>query len=397
MKRTIVTIGTAAAVILSSTLVTNPDYASAERNMQNLKQEKQQINSELSAVEQKIKSILLDIEKIHKEIVKLEIEIKENKKLIKEVEQKIAEYEEEIGIINDRIEERNEILKNRIASFQEAGGNVKFLEVVLGAKGMMELFSRVEAVTTMTNADQDLIDAQQRDLEEVEVKLAEQEDMKIDLEEIKERLDQNLAEQKAAEEKVAKKEKSLKKEKEKLQSNLQNINSEILALEAQIRAQMAAPIVSASTLSNNNGQNNTGTPKATTNTSSSSIVNLPASVGGGSAISRGKSVIGTPYRPAGKGPGGFDCSGFVSWAYGGSIPSSTAALRGMGSKVSTSSMQPGDLVFFNTVAGRPDSHVGIYIGNNQFIASNSSRGVEIKSLSDHYWRDTFKGHVRRVK
>src|SRR5699024_8022199 len=86
--------------------------------------------------------------------------------------------------------------------------------------------------------------------------------------------------------------------------------------------------------------------------------------GGGnfnSAIQAGLSQTGTRYLTAGKTPGGFDCSGFVSWAFGQAgrtIPSSTAQLRSLGQKVSYSQAQPGDLIFFDTV-GR-DGHVGIY-------------------------------------
>src|SRR5699024_6418468 len=114
------------------------------------------------------------------------------------------------------------------------------------------------------------------------------------------------------------------------------------------------------------------------------------------AISAGRSVLGTPYRTAGKGPGGFDCSGFVSWAYkneGVNIPSFTGALAGTGQRVpSLAQAKPGDLVFF-----RGGAHVGIYTGNGRFIASNTTRGVEELSMTSGYWGSTFDGHIRRVK
>src|SRR5699024_3507090 len=123
------------------------------------------------------------------------------------------------------------------------------------------------------------------------------------------------------------------------------------------------------------------------------------SAGGGSAISAGKSVIGTLYVYGGKKPGGFECSGFVSWAYGQagkSITSNTGTLSGDGSKVSYSEAKAGDLVFFDTVNGRANSHVGIYLGGGQFLASNTTNGVEIANMSSGYWNDHFSGHVRRV-
>lgn len=71
--------------------------------------------------------------------------------------------------------------------------------------------------------------------------------------------------------------------------------------------------------------------------------------------------VGTPYVHGGKTPGGFDCSGFVSYVYaqvGIKIPSSTAALRKFGTRVSAAEAKPGDLVMYSNI-----NHVGIYAGN----------------------------------
>lgn len=100
----------------------------------------------------------------------------------------------------------------------------------------------------------------------------------------------------------------------------------------------------------------------------------------GGVVSAAYSGIGTPYVWGGKGPGGWDCSGFTAWAYaqaGISIPSSTSAILGSGQFVRTSSPQPGDLVF-----QRGGSHVGIYVGNGQMIgAQNPSTGTVLHSVS----------------
>src|SRR5699024_4116567 len=122
---------------------------------------------------------------------------------------------------------------------------------------------------------------------------------------------------------------------------------------------------------------------------------------GGSAISAGKSWIGrSSYSFGGTNPsaGVFDCSGFVSWAYGQegiSLPSYTGALASTGSKVDYSQAKPGDLVFFDTY--KKDGHVGIYLGGGQFLGSQSSTGVAIANMSSGYWNQKFSGHVRRVK
>lgn len=105
------------------------------------------------------------------------------------------------------------------------------------------------------------------------------------------------------------------------------------------------------------------------------------------------------YVWGGKSPStGFDCSGFVSWAFaqaGYSIPSYTGALVGTGKAVDSGDKQPGDLVFFNT--NGTNGHVGIYLGNNKFIGSQSSTGVAVADMSPgSYWGGKFSGTVRRV-
>ncbi|MFC7403216.1 C40 family peptidase [Citricoccus sp. GCM10030269] len=100
----------------------------------------------------------------------------------------------------------------------------------------------------------------------------------------------------------------------------------------------------------------------------------PQSSSVGGVVGAAYSGVGVPYVYGGKGPGGWDCSGFVSWAYaqaGISIPSSTSAIRGSGLFVPTSNPKPGDLVFQNG-----GGHVGIYVGNGQMIgAQNPSVGT----------------------
>jgi cell wall-associated NlpC family hydrolase len=95
--------------------------------------------------------------------------------------------------------------------------------------------------------------------------------------------------------------------------------------------------------------------------------------------------------------GRFDCSGFVHWAFsqaGVNIGTSTESLKNQGTRVSYSDIRPGDLVFFNTY--KQDGHVGIYLGNGQFIGSQSSTGVAVANMSSGYWRDHFSGHVQRI-
>lgn len=107
---------------------------------------------------------------------------------------------------------------------------------------------------------------------------------------------------------------------------------------------------------------------------------------------------GAPYRRGGSSSRGFDCSGLmcaVFRAHGISLPRTSKAMSKIGRPVGKSELQFGDLLFFNT-NGRGVSHVGMYIGNDQFVhASTWSRGVLVSSLSQSYYRQRFVG-ARRI-
>jgi cell wall-associated NlpC family hydrolase len=112
---------------------------------------------------------------------------------------------------------------------------------------------------------------------------------------------------------------------------------------------------------------------------------LPApSTLGESAANLALGQLGTPYVWGGGAPGGFDCSGLVSWAYGqaglGGLPHFTGALWNSGTHISSQSdLAPGDLVFFHGLG-----HVGMYIGGGNFVhAPHSGDVVKISNLATY--------------
>ena len=110
------------------------------------------------------------------------------------------------------------------------------------------------------------------------------------------------------------------------------------------------------------------------------------------------SLRGAPYRDGGVDPAtGFDCSGFVKYVYGQygvSLPRQVHDQFNVGKKIDRDKLQPGDLVFFSTVAPGA-SHVGIVIGGDQFVHAPSERGVvRVESLTQQYWASRFIGAKR---
>ena len=129
---------------------------------------------------------------------------------------------------------------------------------------------------------------------------------------------------------------------------------------------------------------------------------LPVSRGASTAtvrrlISSSFQYVGVPYWFGGTTPRGFDCSGFTRYVFsqvGINLPRMADGQFSVGRPVSTEKLRPGDLVFFETYEPGP-SHVGIYIGNSQFISATSSRGVVVADLFGYYWGERYIG-ARRV-
>ncbi len=113
------------------------------------------------------------------------------------------------------------------------------------------------------------------------------------------------------------------------------------------------------------------------------------------------SLVGSPYQLGGTSPEtGLDCSGFVGHVFkqtaGVNLPRDTQAISEISQPLAVADIQPGDLVFFNTL-NRAFSHVGIYLGDDRFVHASSSRtgSVMVSSLRDRYWQERFEG-ARRV-
>jgi cell wall-associated NlpC family hydrolase len=128
------------------------------------------------------------------------------------------------------------------------------------------------------------------------------------------------------------------------------------------------------------------------------VTPAPAGSADGYALSgTALSLRGAPYRDGGIDPSGFDCSGFVRYVYeqhGVAVPRQVRDQFRIGKNVDRDDLEPGDLVFFSTVAPGA-SHVGIVIGGDQFVHAPSERGVvRVESLSAQYWASRYIGAKR---
>ncbi len=109
----------------------------------------------------------------------------------------------------------------------------------------------------------------------------------------------------------------------------------------------------------------------------------------GRAAQQAAQLVGKPYRYGGASPSiGFDCSGLVQWSYaqaGRKLPRSTDEQRVVAQRIKVSELRPGDLIFFDQ-EGKKNSHVGIYVGNGEFVhAPSSGKRVRRDRVDAPYW------------
>lgn len=165
---------------------------------------------------------------------------------------------------------------------------------------------------------------------------------------------------------------SLAQQKSDLQADQQTYKTKLATLTA---AQQAAYYAARATATTPTGAVVTPPPTAEPVAAAAAAASAPApSEAAAIAVATGLAQQGKPYVYAAGGPGAFDCSGLMQYAWaaaGVNLPHNAAAQYGYGTHVSLDALQPGDLVFYYS----PIGHVGLYIGNGQIVHAPTSGDV----------------------
>jgi peptidoglycan DL-endopeptidase CwlO len=361
--------------------------AEENNNKQIIDEQRSKIQLEIIKGNVELNQVKEEIEKINEQIKRVEQAINDNNQIILETENKISssqleiqKLEAEIVTLNEKVSKRNEILKKRALTFQENGGKVNYLDVLLGSSSFKDFVDRVGAVASFVEADQNIINQHEADKEEiknkqtqVKDKLAELQSMKVELE----GMQSQILNQRQHNE-------WLRTEAKKKEHVTLSEQAGLMQQDSTLAAMYDIPNFDPNETLNN--------PLLLTNETVKSL------------ISSGLRYIGNSVYIFGGGRnvydianGRFDCSAFVSWAFSQvdiKIGASTEVLKNTGTPVSVEEMQPGDLVFFDTY--KKDGHVGIYLGAGKFLGSQSSTGVAIADMTNGYWLEKFNGRVNRI-
>jgi cell wall-associated NlpC family hydrolase len=323
------------------------------------------------------RAVLAQVDQIGKALQLVEDEAGKAQQRVVQVNQSLRENEYRLHLAKGNLHAAQQRLMSRIYSLY-VNGAPSTVDVIAGSHSISQLIDRAESAQVLS--DQDGALAQQAVRFERTVQLRERR-----LKALKRRRESALAEIKA---KARLKADELAQQKRLLASihtTIANLQAQEAAREraqraaalARLRAEEAARKKAAEQA----GQTPTSSPTSTPAPGPPPPVPTgDPGVGHPQAASIALGYLGVPYVYGGASPSGFDCSGLVMYVYaqlGISLPHYTVAQWNATVPVSSSQMQPGDLVFFDGLG-----HVGIYIGNGQFVdAPHTGSVVRIDSIS----------------
>jgi peptidoglycan hydrolase CwlO-like protein len=193
---------------LSVDQATAASISEMQKQKNELKNQRSGINAEIGQKKSQIGELQNEQQKLNDQIKKLDFAVSDAEQKIEAKNAEIAQTTEEIEKLKveiaelmKRIEKRNELLKDKARSFQENGGTVNYIDVLLGAQSFSDFVDRVSAVTTIVQADKDILEQHKQDKldletkqQQVETKLNNLQVMKKDLETLKVQLNSQIKE-----------------------------------------------------------------------------------------------------------------------------------------------------------------------------------------------------------
>jgi peptidoglycan DL-endopeptidase CwlO len=298
---------------------------------------------------------------------------------LQQVKADLQANQRQLGIARTSLRRSRNTLSRRLVELYTSGGGDASLEVLLGAANLDDLLNRLDAQDRVASQDATVLRQVTRFKTEVERR---QRHLVLARKRQAELVGERAAARSSIEGQLASRRQLLSS----IHDQIGRIQAAERARQAELRREAAARLADQQKAAQAQALNSwVATPSSTSPAPAPTPTPVPPppSAGGGSVVSIAMRYLGVPYVWGGASPSGFDCSGLVMYAYaqvGISLPHYTVSQYGMGSPVSRSQLQPGDVVFFDGLG-----HNGIYIGGNQFIhAPHTGDVVKISSITGWY-------------
>ncbi|MCR2822403.1 murein hydrolase activator EnvC family protein [Lederbergia panacisoli] len=255
MKRRSVLSITLAVTLGFGGILTNVQGVSAA-NLKNLQDEQSDVinkrsnindsigekDNQISEIGDRQSQLEAEMKQLENDIADTDKKITEKQKQIKETKAEIKKLKKEIAELKIRIEKRNELLKERARNIQQNGGSVKFIDVLLGAESFGDFIDRISVVSTLVNADKEIIEEQKADKEKlesnqkkVEIELASLNGMLKELENLKADLKNQNAKKAQLNKELAAEKKHLESEKMSLEEEAELLKAQEIALQKAIK------------------------------------------------------------------------------------------------------------------------------------------------------------------
>jgi peptidoglycan hydrolase CwlO-like protein len=363
-------------------------------------------------VKSKISDLTDKIDALDDQIQPLVVQIDKNNQQIKLVEKQIKTTQEEVDKARADLDQKEQVFGDRMRAIYKSGGQESYIAVILSSQNFSDFISKMEAVGKLMSLDKQIISDLKDQKQKLDDKVNELETKNAQLAKLNESTQKQVDDLNTKKNDQLKLVADLKDQQKKVLGDLANSEVALIQYPAsvidngdssvndlqnaidmlrQARTKVVSPdvdskivnyIEKAKKVADN--KKAAATAQTFVSRGSSGSGNVPAS--SSSVLSEAYKYLGIPYVWGAGGPNSFDCSGFTSYVFGKlgvSLPRTTYDQINVGTSVSYSDLQPGDLVFTRGSSSRPE-HVGIYVGGGQMIhAPRTGENVKVGPIYDY--------------